>query len=391
MKYTLMHRKIAVAEIELDEETVSISKIETVFAPEHLPVGTTSKNNKPDRGTLNEWWRGRSIPASRQNFREAMENMHVSSSEKLLIKCFGLSLSDQYWINPNNNQLNWDKINFFHNSFSEDVGNALFGKIAQPGNLNLMSPNNTSDGWLKKKWNIIDGKRCLVKGGDAPFYQEPFNETMATAVMNRLNITHVPYSIIMEDEKPYSVCKNFINSETELISAYYINNTLKKENNISDYQHFLNCCEKLNIPGVQEKLNKMLTVDYLIVNRDRHYSNFGAVRNAVTLEWLGLAPVFDSGASFGNNQAVVNLNKAKTESKPFRITHEEQIKLIKDFSWLDLSLLKGIEDEFIEILSDSDTIDEKRRNDICRTFNGRVENLSAYIRSIEPGAAYDNR
>lgn len=39
-----------------------------------------------------------------------------------------------------------------------------------------MSPDNATDGWLKKKWEIINGKRFLIKGGN----QEPLNEVIAT-------------------------------------------------------------------------------------------------------------------------------------------------------------------------------------------------------------------
>ncbi len=45
----------------------------------------------------------------------------------------------------------------------------------------------------------------------------------------------------------------------------------------------------------------MLTLDYIIANGDRHYNNFGFIRNAETLEWQGLAPIFDSGASLWHN------------------------------------------------------------------------------------------
>lgn len=49
--------------------------------------------------------------------------------------------------------------------------------VLQPSDsFSLISPDNTSDGWLKKKWTIIDGKRCLIKSGSAPFFQEPLNE-----------------------------------------------------------------------------------------------------------------------------------------------------------------------------------------------------------------------
>ncbi len=34
----------------------------------------------------------------------------------------------------------------------------------------------------------------------------------------------------------------------------------------------------------------MIVLDYLIANEDRHLNNFGVIRNAETLEWLGFAP-----------------------------------------------------------------------------------------------------
>ena len=40
MEYTLMHKNLSVAQIEIDEETGSISKIIEIFREEHLPVGT---------------------------------------------------------------------------------------------------------------------------------------------------------------------------------------------------------------------------------------------------------------------------------------------------------------------------------------------------------------
>lgn len=39
MKCFLMHKRMAVADIELDEDTGFIQKINRVYAPEHLPVG----------------------------------------------------------------------------------------------------------------------------------------------------------------------------------------------------------------------------------------------------------------------------------------------------------------------------------------------------------------
>ena len=46
-------------------------------------------------------------------------------------------------------------------------------------------------------------------------------------------------------------------------------------------------------------VSQMIVLDYLIANEDRHQNNFGLIRNANTLEWIGPAPIFDSGSSMG--------------------------------------------------------------------------------------------
>ena len=219
MRYTLMHRKIAVAELEIDEDNATILGIGEVFAPTHIPIGIAVQNGRPEKKSLIEWRGGRAIPASRSGLRDALEILKVSYPQKLLTKCWGLSLSDQYWVNPMDAPMDWSKINFFQNTFSEDVGDALFGKVFDDEAISLISPNNTSDGWLRKKWKIIEGKRCLIKGGSDPAQQEPLNEVLATAILRRLNIPHVPYTMIWEDNLPYSVCEDFVTQDTDLVSA----------------------------------------------------------------------------------------------------------------------------------------------------------------------------
>ena len=138
----------------------------------------------------------RSIPASRSGVREALETLGISDTKTLLIRCYGLSLSDQYWVRPANSDLTWERINFFTNDFSEDIGDILFGANKMSNAIDFSSPDNTSDGNLKKRWRIIDGKRCLIKGGSNPYRQQPLNEVIATKIMNRLGIHCLQYTLI---------------------------------------------------------------------------------------------------------------------------------------------------------------------------------------------------
>lgn len=395
--YILMHRDIPVAELTLDAVSGAILSIGAVWESAHVPVGIPVRKQTVDCGALNEWWRGRAIPASRSGIRDALAELHVPNTQLLAEKCLGLSLSDQYWICPAGSGLSWEQINFFENPFSGDVGDILFGKGSGGRNINLMSPDNTSDGWLKKKWMILGGKRCLLKGGSGATCQEPYNEVLASCICGRLGIPHVPYTLMMNPDSeetgsyPYSVCGDFITSDTELISAWYIMQTEKKPNHVSVYRHYLDCCGKLGVPGVREAVDRMIVLDYLIVNEDRHQNNFGVIRRADTLEYVGAAPVYDSGTSLWFDKPTGMIHAGvKAVCKPFKSSHEEQVKLVTDFSWLDFSALAGIDEELREIVKGSLFVDETRCSTLCKALKGRVGMLQEAVLSARHTVFFDS-
>ena len=239
MRYSLMHKNIVVADIEVDEVIGGITNIYDVFAPNHLPIGVYSKQNGKDvvdRYALNQWFADRCdrcIPKHRMDIEEALEVLKFSARQ-LVIESWGLSLSDHYWLRPCDNELSntalYENVNFFDNGFSEDVGDILLGLKEETDNINYWSPDNTTNGNLKKCWRIIDGKRVLLKSGSYPFQQQPFSEVIASRIMDRLGIDHVPYSVTWINDEPYSVCEDFVTKDTELISAWQIMQLRTKAN-----------------------------------------------------------------------------------------------------------------------------------------------------------------
>ena len=368
MNCTLMHKRIPVVDIDIDPDSGYVDKIGTLHNLEHLPIGTAVlsgvEKGKPSRAFLNEWLTGRSIPASRANIEAALCLLDLRTPTALIAKCYGLSLSDQYWVCPKGSGLTWDGINFFENDFSKDIGKILFGNNPDnPLDPDMVSPDNTSDGWLMKKWVIKNGRRFLMKGGSGVFMQEPFNEAIATTIMRRLDIPHVTYTLTHDNGKPYCLCENFVDTKTELIPAWRVIQTAKRSNNDSALAHLLRCCEGLGIPNAKPEIDKMLVLDYIIANEDRHYNNFGFIRNAESLEWVGLAPIYDSGTSLWHNTQNVG---SQVESKPFRKTHAEQIKLVDDLGWFDFGALKGLADECKKIFSQSSSISMERATAISK-------------------------
>lgn len=364
MFYYLKHKNVNVLEMEMDDES-NILKVSEIISPKHIPIGVRYDRKIIDKRALNHWLKSRSIPASRENIESVLFSINEVDTASLIQKCYALSLTDCYWICPKNMELDFHKINFFENEFSKDMGEILFGKHLEK--FDLMSPDNTSDGWLKKKWVIKNKERWLIKGASGVYRQEPFNEKIANIVMNKIGINSVHYEIVFDENEPYSMCKNFLTKDTELVSAWSVCSQFKKQNDVSLYEHLVQCYERIGIKNARIELEKMLLTDYVIANTDRHMNNFGVVRDSNNLEFIGVAPIYDSGNSMYMN--VPNgLYKNDTESKPFLKTHNKQIKLIKNVEKFTFDGIRELENDVRKILEQNPFMEQARIDFVMENF-----------------------
>lgn len=384
MEFTLMNKNTEVLDFLYDDETHNIDKITNLIHPEYAPLGIVDYKIGISRKAFHNWWRDRAIPVSRSQFKEVLEELNISSSVELLERCFGLSLSDQYWVKEKNSSVHWESINFFTNEFSEDMGRLLMGQIEYSKDLDMFSPDNSSDGNLRKKWKIIDGKRYLIKGGNTFNNQEPFNEVIATKLYEQIlnEDDYVPYFLIKEINTYYSCCETMINTDEELVPAFYIDATKKLRGNDSLYEHYIDACIELGLPDVKSKINKMIVCDYILANYDRHYRNFGAIRNINNLKWEKIAPIYDNGSALWATTPT-QLIGAPYKSKPFKSDAESQLKLVNDLSWLNQDKLLGFENIICEVLSENPLMDELRISAIANQVKRRIEKVLMRKREIE--------
>lgn len=133
-----------------------------VIEEKRIPLGARHADSRFDVLSLRKWWTGGGMLAA-QALKRLLSLLDVPYSEVLLTKCSGLSLSDQHWVTLCELPQSGHDVNFYDNSFSEDVGKALFGEEVLSENPNLCSPCNTSDGFLQKRWRVADEKRILLK------------------------------------------------------------------------------------------------------------------------------------------------------------------------------------------------------------------------------------
>ena len=251
-------------------------------------------------------------------------------------------MSDQYWVKPADSNIEYKDINFFEHDFKDSkFTNATFSSgVDSSTKISLISPNNTTDGRVKKTWIIKNNKRYLLKGGYKNEVMQPFNEVLSSMICERLGFNHIKYTIEVINEKVVSKCECFINTDTELIPAHQILYEIQKKENV--YEEYIKILENKGINNVREKLENMFILDYLILNEDRHLNNFGIIRNVNNLNWID----------------------------------------IKDIKRIDLSILDVVVDEFDELLHkyQSTTIMTDRRiNKICTLLISRINKLENII------------
>lgn len=390
IKFTLMNKNKKIFDFEYNNEEHTIVNFFRNYSDNEIyaPFGLI-KNDKIDKEQFNKWWKNRQIPASRNGLKEVLHNSNVYDKDNFDLldsKVYCLSLSDQYWVKRVDEDILWEDINFFENEFSEDIGKILFEGGKTSFNLNLNTPDMTSNGNYEKRWKIINGDRYLIKAGGKMINQEPFNEVIATKLYDRIlnDDEYVKYELAHTGKNVFSICKNFITTDTELIPAWKINEYYEFREDENKYEHYIRCLNELKITDANLLVDKMIVCDFILANKDRHFNNFGVIRNVETLEFERIAPIFDNGCSlwFDENDMYVG---EFFLTKPFEEYEKKQISLVKNISWLDVNKLYGFTDEVKTILSNNKLLSNERINKIIEQINLRIEFIKQLKQTIESG------
>lgn len=382
MSCVLMNKNTPVMLIDYSKVDNAITNIIEIYNIEYAPLAIFNAYNDKSQSLVKEsnaWFRGRGIPSWRKDLENLLEKLNVSSPEELLNKSFSLSLSDQYWLKDSEISIKWEDINFFTNDFLYEAYleaslDSSSNEISTDKNV-LRSPNNTTDGMLQKGWIIEGGKRVLVKGTYTFNREEPFNEWLASQVCKRLGFPYCNYTIdFINNEKLVSKCENFVSSDEEIISAYDIYKSVKKPNNINDYEHYINILEQHNVPDARKNVASMFLVDYILMNTDRHMKNFGVIRNVNTLKWERTAPIFDTGQSMQCDKIVANMNFVTGTGKFFSNTNKKYDDILKtvlpDVGKIDVSLLDGLADVYEKLLKEYQNKTDMSDNRIAALYQG---------------------
>ena len=273
-------------------------------------------NNVFNERTLLKWLNHRSIPKNRAFVLQILKNQNIDPNNmiELINISKGLSLNDVYWIVDKDFKGTFKEYNLYENDFSE-----ILSLIAYTGKYNdstdsPISPEWTTSGNLPKCWRRENNELYLYKAGTSKEIlmnregYEPYSEYYISKILDDLKIEHVNYDLKDFKGKIASVCKCFCDIEYSLVpmSEIVVDN---KYNSLKTF---------INEHGFNKDFSNMILIDALTYNGDRHYNNFGVIKNNRTNEIIKLAPIYDNGLglfSYVSDFTICNKENMEEEVK----------------------------------------------------------------------------
>jgi len=380
-KYILKHIDNPVIEFSLDED-YRLADLGKPIDEKRLPFGLKYKGNeKAYFRQMSDWIEKRGLPEGRSDLANIKLNLKAANSVELLLGSYALNLSDQYWAHKINEKLNWTDVNFFDNNFENIID--FDTSFIEYGNNNvIIAPDLTVDGNLRKTWVCKDTERYLIKEGRWDEKQEPFNEVIAARIMDLFNIEHVSYGLLRSDKKriPLCICKCMADRNTEFIQGQYVLDCEEKKNR-NNYIRYIETCEKMGILDAKKRIDEMIVIDYIIGNTDRHTGNFGIIRDAQSLQWLKIAPIFDNGNSlFYNERDVDNIsNSTDSFCRWFRDSNFQKLELIDYPEWYNPSKKNDIADIVYTILSSNENTGKTKCEKVTEIVKLRIKEFEKVI------------
>lgn len=384
MFYFLMHENNKVAFFEVDDTNSIVLRLKVNMDNAHLLPAFVY-----NEVYLKDWINKRGIPVTRQHINIDLKMSNVSSTFELMLRNYGLSLTDHYWIKPADSYYSWETINLYTNYFTSAYSLDLRDDLPTIAGKTNFVPSASLKGDLKKKW-IIDnnGIRRLVKGNYNNTCRQSISEVLATEVHKKQGLVqYTPYGLIKISSDNQEIigceCPNFTDINTEFISAYDIVDSYeqcvsKKPNDVSYYEFYIWICNQqgLDIRGFMEY---QILTDFIISNTDRHFNNFGIIRNSQNLQWLMPAPIFDSGNSMFYKANYVPVDKAllKLEVTSFLKSEVQHLRYITNRGLIDLRLLPDDNYLYNLLKVDNNTKDETNER-LVKAYNKKIKYLSDF-------------
>ncbi len=253
------------------------------------------------------WLASRAIDTHRTNSRLLKRALRLRTADnaQTALAVNAATVTDRYWFKPEGSNARYEEIRFKENCFDNL---ALWGDPNGFSHKPSRTPELTNVGSFEKCWRLIDGTWWIYKSGTKNEY---FSELFICKLGEKLGLNMANY----EMDGEYIRSKNFT-SNTEW--NFEPISSLMGEN--EDYSDCFDTIYALS-PVLAEQYLKIVWLDTVCYNMDRHTENFGFLRDVKSGKIVSMAPNYD------NNIALIS------RGYPAKVSREGDglIRFFRDF------------------------------------------------------------
>ena len=263
----------------------SCSGILTVTDEKLLPLYL---KNFPD---IDSWLATRAIDSHRANSRLLKKALRMKERDDVatVLRANGVTVTDNYWVREAGSALTYQDVCFDEAYFRKKSSKSA-ARLALTGStrsFNYITGTNattiaelTNTGSFEKCWKNINGMWWLYKVANR---HEAFSEVFIYNLCRMIGISCAAYELV--DNKVVRTL-DFADGNYNFEPAFAF---------MGDDEDYSDTVDKLNAlcPFAVPDYIKMIFLDALVFNPDRHTANFGLLRDKTNGEYIGLAPCFD--------------------------------------------------------------------------------------------------
>ena len=237
---------------------------------------------------IGSWISQRQAPKHRQYIADLLRMCGCYNLDGFIRVTHALSLNDTFWIKPIDSSLKWKNVSLYENQFDETIA-----KIAFEGGLYGKEFTTTSSGSFAKCWVKEDDGIYLLKRGSEGARNaglEPYSEMYSSQIAKIICRDAVAYDVEKYHNKIASKCKLFTSEQEGYVPiTKFFGKLVSVKDILGKFQEY-NC---------EEDFRRMIVLDALILNTDRHMGNYGFMVDNRTMQIKRMAPMFD------HNQALL--------------------------------------------------------------------------------------
>lgn len=235
------------------------------------------------------WLETRAIDSHRANSRLLKKALRLAEKDDIstVVHVNGATITDNYWIRPIGSRLTYDDVRFTDDYFSNLALKGNYDSFNRAANSRRSkTPELTNVGSFEKCWKLKGGKWWMYKKAT---HDEMFSELFVYELGAALGLKMAVYErgdgFVKSLDFTDSASVNF-----EPASAFMGDN--------EDYSDVVNALKKLCPHAIPDYI-RLIFMDTVCANPDRHTNNFGLLRDTKTGEPIGFAPNYD------NNMALI--------------------------------------------------------------------------------------